>query len=206
MVKPFWRILNSLLWSHSPCSPPMHVSIKSRILKNNSSMNVSVEREQKPHGPLSLTHAAEFGGKVSDEVITGWILWPEYNKMDSAIKYLGRKQKDLIRNHNALKFISSVWLQDMKSIIKLTTQHYISFYVWAHYKWTYLSSLEPLTWNIHITAVHRPSMAIMWLIHFGNIRPFICPWVVALHSSLKKKTKGEKRKKSELVESRSRYN
>lgn len=50
-----------------------------------------------------------------------------------------------------------------------------------------------LTWNIHITAIHRPSMAIMWLIHFCNICPFICPWVVALHSSFKKKMRGKKR-------------
>lgn len=41
-------------------------------------------------------------------------------------------------------------------------------------------------------------MTIMWLIHFGDISPFICPWVVALHGGLKKNTKEKEEEKEHI--------
>lgn len=150
---------------------------------------------------LSMTHGnlcfMQLSLEVSDEATTWQICFFfmgfECNKMFSSIKCL-RRNIYLMRNHNLLKLIST-----------MTARHEIFHQIYC--KLTHLRSLEPLTWNIHITAIHRPSMAIMWLIHFGNICPFICPWVVALHSSLKKKKdEREEKKRMVLVESRSRHN
>lgn len=65
----------------------------------------------------------------------------------------------------------------------------------SEYNRVYTNSQHTLTWNIHVTTIHRPSVAVMWLIHFGNIRPFICPWVVALHSSFEM---GRKKKEDRI--------
>ena len=51
--------------------------------------------------------------------------------------------------------------------------------------------LQLFTWYIHYASIHSSSMAIVGLIHFGNIGPFVCSRIVTFYCSCCLKNKKE---------------